>query len=321
MEAQRAPLRVAEVFGLSPIGTRLREALLAFRGDGHTPPTRFDHTSLRIFRPRMALPLWVGRAAHGRLVPIYNLFNRAERPRPEEGWSVRVTTARDFLGTQLTYDSHNGTDFAIPVGTVVVAAAAGVVRRVSSEFNRGGLKVFIDHGGGLVTSSNHLARALVRVGDRVARAQPIALSGYSGLDGLTTFPFGAPHVHFNTWLDGEYVDPFAVEGETSLWRNRNRPVPAGERDEEVPPSDWDFDAVERAIEAVYAPELRAELRAIAEPGERAMALLFQQNYYPTRFRERPRLYTVTHAREGRLDLPFRSEDFDGIWFPHGVGGS
>ena len=36
-------------------------------------------------------------------------------------------SARDFLGTQLTYDSHNGTDFAIPLGTVVVAAAPGVV--------------------------------------------------------------------------------------------------------------------------------------------------------------------------------------------------
>ncbi len=316
-EVPHASLSITEVFGLSPIGTRMREAMLALRGDGHTPPTRFDHTSLRIFRPRMALPLWIGRAAHGRLVPIYNLVNRHERPRPEEGWSVRVTTARDFLGTQLTYDSHNGTDFAVPVGTVVVAAAPGVVRRVSSEFNRGGLKVFIDHGAGLVTSSNHLARALVRLGERVRRGQPIALSGYSGLDGLTTFPFGAPHVHFNTWLDGEYVDPFAVPDETSLWRTGNWPVASRDRDD-APPSDWDHAAVEGAIHAAYPPELRAELRAIADPDERAMAVLFQQNYYPTRFRERPCLYASSHPRAPRLDLPFRAEDFDGIWFPHGV---
>ena len=48
----------------------------------------------------------------------------------------------------------------------------------------------------------------------------------NGIDGLTTFPFGAPHVHFNVWLDGEYVDPFAAPGETSLWRAGNWPVPS-----------------------------------------------------------------------------------------------
>ena len=75
----------------------------------------------------------------------------------------------------MTYDIHNGTDFATPVGTRVVAGAPGVVRRVSSEFHRGGLKVFIDHGGGLVTGANHLSRALVRVGERVSRGQLVAL--------------------------------------------------------------------------------------------------------------------------------------------------
>lgn len=47
-------------------------------------------------------------------------------------------------------------------------------------------------------------------------------------------------------------------------------------------------------------------------------MLFQQNYYPTRFREHPRLYSAEHPRAPRLDLPFRREDFDGIWFPHGA---
>ncbi len=315
---KRTPLRVTEVFGLSPLRTRLREAMLTLKGDGHTPPSRFDHTSLRIFRPAMALPLWVGRPAHGRLVPIFNLYNY-EQPPPEEGWSVRVTRVRDFLGTGHTYDSHNGTDFAIPVGTVVVAAGAGRVDRVSSEFNRGGLKVFIDHGAGLVTTSNHLARSLVRPGELVRRGQPIALSGYSGLDGLTTFPFGAPHVHFNVWLDGEYVDPFAPPGVTSLWRGGNWPVPHdGHDDDEAPASDRVPDAVERAIDACVHDAARDELRAITDPDARAMALLFQRNYYPTRFRDRPNIYASEHPRTPRLDLPFRGEDFDGIWFPHGT---
>ncbi len=318
MSSPTAPLRVSEVFGLSPLGTRLREAVLTLRGDPHTPPTRFDHTSLKIFRPSLALPLWLARPARGRLVPIYNLFSHV-RPPPEEGWSVRVTQARDFLGTQLTYDSHNGTDFAVPLGTVVVAAAPGVVRRVSSEFNRGGLKVFIDHGEGLVTTSNHLARALVRPGDRVRRGDPVALSGYSGLDGVSTFPWGAPHVHYNVWLDGEYVDPFARDGEVSLWRGGNWPTPCDAPGEELrAEADWDLDAMTRALDACVHEGSRREVLAEREVASRAMTLLFHMNYYPTRFRERPCLYATRHARAPRLDLPFRREDFDGIWFPHGT---
>ncbi len=78
---------------------------------------------------------------------MYNLFNRTPTPL-EDGWSVRKTQVTDFRGGTLTYDSHNGTDFAVPVGTVVVAPAPGKVLRISSEFNRGGLKVFLDHGRG-----------------------------------------------------------------------------------------------------------------------------------------------------------------------------
>jgi murein DD-endopeptidase len=154
------------------------------------------------------LRTWLGRRRADRRVPIYNLFNRTPTP-IADGWSVRKTQVRDFRGGTLTYDSHNGTDFAVPPGTIVVAAAPGRVLRVSSEFNRGGLKVFVDHGRGLVTTSNHLGRALVRDGDLVRRGQPIALSGASGIDMFLMFPWNVPHVHFNVWLNGEPVDPFA----------------------------------------------------------------------------------------------------------------
>ena len=73
----------------------------------------------------------------------------------------------DFRGHELTYDSHNGTDFAVPVGTRVTAAADGEVIRVSNEFHRGGLKLFIDHGCGVVTSYNHLATVEVAAGDSI----------------------------------------------------------------------------------------------------------------------------------------------------------
>ncbi len=303
-----------EVFGLSPVPVRAREAWIALRGDGEVPPTRFDATSLGVLDVSLSLRTWAGRRRRDRRVPISNLFNRVPTPW-QEGWSVRKTQVRDFRGGTLTYDSHNGTDFAIPVGTTVVAAAPGKVLRVSSEFNRGGLKVFIDHGRGLVTTSNHLARALVRPGDVVRRGEPVALSGYSGLDGLVMFPWSVPHVHFNVWLDGAYTDPFAAEGETPLWIHGNEPRPhEGPVDEAWSPTPWDAAAVEEAIRACRPVETRAALEAERDPERRAMNTLFQLNYFPARFSALPRLVVGEHPREPRLTLPFRAEDFEGVAF-------
>jgi murein DD-endopeptidase len=304
-----------ETFGLSPLGTRLEELLVVFRGAEGVPPSRFDRTSLGIFKPRMALDAWLGRRRADGYVPVYNLFNRTPTP-IEEGWSVRRTQVRDFRGGTLTYDSHNGTDFTVPPGTVVVAAAPGRVLRVSSEFNRGGLKVFVDHGGGLVTTSNHLGRALVREGDLVGRGQPIALSGASGIDMVLMFPWNAPLVHFNVWLNGDPIDPFGVGEEASLWRQRNDPLPHREAGDEPPmPTAWDAGAVDAAIDACAVPDVRAMLRGLADLERRAMAVLFQMNYYPTRFPVRRNPYGAVVAREPRLDLPFRASDVTGIVFP------
>ncbi len=302
---------IQETFGLSPLPLRAREALVALRGDRSVPPTRFDLSSLRIFQPALSVKTWLGWRPADRRVPIYNLFNRTPT-RLEDGWSVRKTQVRDFRGGTLTYDSHNGTDFAVPVGTVVVAAAPAKVLRISSEFNRGGLKLFLDHGRGLSTTSNHLARALVQVGDVVRRGQPIALSGYSGIDGLIAFPWSVPHVHFNVWLDGDYVDPFAAPGETPIWRDGNDPRPHLGDDEPFEPTPWDARAVDEAIAACSDDAVRRELEAERELDRRAMNVLFQRNYYPTRFAARPALYAETHPREPRLSLPLRGEDYGGI---------
>jgi murein DD-endopeptidase MepM/ murein hydrolase activator NlpD len=313
--ALQARITILETFGLDPLSTRAREAWLALRGDKTTPPSRFGLSSLGIFHPRLSVKTWLGgRRVDGR-VPISCLFNHTQTP-PEEGWSVKKTQVRDFRGGTLTYDSHNGTDFAVPVGTVVTAAAPGKVLRISSEFNRGGLKIFIDHGRGLVTTQNHLARALVHVGDVVGRGEAIALSGYSGLDALVSFPWSVPHVHFNVWLNGEPVDPFGADGDESLWRENNDPKPAAETAE--PQADqlteWDPSAIEAAIEACVDPATRKELRREPEVDRRAMNILFFRNYYPTRFTARPPLARHAHVRSPWLTLPFRREDFVGVAF-------
>lgn len=315
MSLAAEPITLLETFGLSPLPLRAREAWLAVRGDSSVPPTRFGLSSLGIFHPALSLKTWLGAKRADRRVPISCLFNRTPTPL-EDGWSVRKTQVADFRGGTLTYDSHNGTDFAVPVGTLVVAAAPGKVLRISSEFNRGGLKIFIDHGRGLVTTSNHLARALVGVGDVVARGEPIALSGYSGIDALVAFPWSVPHVHFNVWLDGDYVDPFAAEGETSLWIGGNDPRPAATiaDDEAGVHTAWDERAVQAAIETCTDRASREALLREHDLGRRAMDVLFLRNYYPTRFEARPPLYAESHARQPWLTLPFRGEDFEGIAF-------
>lgn len=302
-----------ETFGLDPLPLRVREAWLAVRGDERTPATRFGMSSLGIFHPALSVTTWLGRRRADRRVPISCLYNRTPTPLAE-GWSVRKTQVRDFRGGALTYDSHNGTDFAVPVGTVVVAPASGQVLRISSEYNRGGLKTFIDHGRGLITTQNHLARALVEVGDVVDRGQPIALSGYSGIDALVAFPWSVPHVHFNVWLDGDYVDPFAEGDEVSLWMDGNDPRPATGAPEPFEATRWDARAVDEAIAACGDPELRQALQREPDLGRRAMDVLFFRNYYPTRFSARPALGPAAHAREPRLSLPFRHEDFVGVTF-------
>ena len=118
-------------------------------------------------------------------------------------------------------------------------------------------------------------------------------------------------------MNGEPVDPFATAGEPSLWRRANDPVPYdGTPDDDVAsPTAWDAAAVDAAIAACDVPAVRDALRAVAPLEIRAMAALFQQIYYPTRFGTRTSPYGTRCPREPRLDLPFAAGDVTGITFP------
>lgn len=95
---------------------------------------------------------------------------------------------------------HDGLDLAAPIGTPVVAIAAGRVtlaRRVAD----GAVVVMIDHGGGVVSLYGHLEPTLaVRVGDLVTSG---ARLGSLGLTGHTT----GPHLHLEILVSGEPIDP------------------------------------------------------------------------------------------------------------------
>ena len=74
---------------------------------------------------------------------------------------------------------HPGIDIGVPVGTTVVAAAAGRVI-IASWVSGYGNYIAIDHGGGISTGYGHLSQFFVAAGQDVQRGQVIGASGNTG---------------------------------------------------------------------------------------------------------------------------------------------
>jgi murein DD-endopeptidase MepM/ murein hydrolase activator NlpD len=95
---------------------------------------------------------------------------------------------------------HKGIDLAAPIGTPIMASAAGKVVLVGWSGAYGGNRVRIDHGNGLWTSYEHMSRFAVREGQDVVAGQIIGAVGNTGIG-------TGPHVHFTVWRDGKETDP------------------------------------------------------------------------------------------------------------------
>ena len=140
----------------------------------------------------------------------------------------RTRAAKDYRCSSLSYDTHQGTDFALRSlgqmrqGVNVIAAAPGTVAgtrdgmddrlyrtgdgdRINGRECGNGVR--IDHGNGWSTQYCHLKRGSVTVktGDQVSTATVL---GQVGLSGRTQFP----HVHMTLRKDGAVVDPFDPDG-------------------------------------------------------------------------------------------------------------
>jgi murein DD-endopeptidase len=98
---------------------------------------------------------------------------------------------------------HNGTDFAMPIGTPVTAPAGGRVER-SVKHYAAGRYVVIRHDNGYRTRYLHLSKALVKKGDRVEMGDRIALSGNTGRS-------TGPHLHYEVHVNNAPTNAMKVK--------------------------------------------------------------------------------------------------------------
>ncbi|MGC7559454.1 murein DD-endopeptidase MepM [Pasteurella sp. PK-2025] len=99
---------------------------------------------------------------------------------------------------------HKGVDFAMPIGTPVIAPADGVVEKVAYQANGAGRYLVIRHGREYQTVYMHLSRPLVSAGQTIKRGQRIALSGNTGRS-------TGPHLHYEFHINGRAVNPLKVK--------------------------------------------------------------------------------------------------------------
>ncbi len=93
---------------------------------------------------------------------------------------------------------HNGTDFAAPTGTPIMASGNGTVIKAGWCGN-GGNCVRIRHNSSYTTGYGHMSKIATRTGRRVRQGQII---GYVGNTGMST----GPHLHYTVSHNGKFIN-------------------------------------------------------------------------------------------------------------------
>jgi peptidoglycan DL-endopeptidase CwlO len=125
--------------------------------------------------------------------------------RPGSGgliWPVNGPITSPFCEARAWEACHPGIDIGVPSGTPIRAAAAGTVVLMQTTATSGGYGNYtcIQHAGPLSTCYAHQQSFAVHMGEHVAQGQVI---GYTDCTGRC---FG-PHLHFETRINGQVVNP------------------------------------------------------------------------------------------------------------------
>lgn len=112
---------------------------------------------------------------------------------------VEGQVSRGFQPAQ----GHWGIDITCEAGETVLAMAEGTVILAEYSYETGYV-LAIQHPNGLVSFYKHNSRLLRQLGERVQAGDVVALAG-----GLGVYSSG-PHLHIETWLGGQPIDPLQL---------------------------------------------------------------------------------------------------------------
>ncbi|MFM8552199.1 MAG: M23 family metallopeptidase, partial [Nitrospiraceae bacterium] len=117
---------------------------------------------------------------------------------PVKGWVTSGFGQRiaPFTGLPAV---HDGLDIGAPPNAPVHAPAGGLITAVGFDAKMGNM-VAIEHGFGLETQYGHLAKAMVKQGQKVKRGDLIGLDGNTGLS-------TGPHLHYMIKVNERPVNP------------------------------------------------------------------------------------------------------------------
>jgi len=171
----------------SPVTTRPNEVALTDAPESNSTPA--DSTSVA---PESTSP--VVAEAPELTAPVKGALIKPHSP----DVLLRSVTMND-------YRAHIGIDISAPIGEAVVCCADGIVKEVWSDPMMGRC-VAIAHSGGLVTVMKNLGDTLAEnivPGRELKAGDTIGVIGETALTEIAE----VPHLHFETELDGEYIDP------------------------------------------------------------------------------------------------------------------
>jgi murein DD-endopeptidase MepM/ murein hydrolase activator NlpD len=133
------------------------------------------------------------------LARLRQVLSRLPLTVPLDAYAVSSSFGRRSDPINGNQARHEGIDLIAPLKSPVYATAPGVVT-FAGKNGRYGNFVEIDHGGGLRTRFGHLAKVMVRKGQKVAFRRKIALLGNTGRS-------TGPHLHYEVLVNGKPTNP------------------------------------------------------------------------------------------------------------------
>lgn len=120
---------------------------------------------------------------------------------------ISINYISSYFGYRLSpitqkYSLHKGIDIPADKNTSIYAVYDGIIEK--AEYNSiNGNHIVIKHSESLKTTYNHCNQLLVTEGDKVRKGEKIALVGSTGYS-------TGNHLHFETILNGKYINPLWV---------------------------------------------------------------------------------------------------------------